>query len=588
MKYTYDDVDDVAAYLFHCGENAESYGLFGPHRRDGGISFTLYAPRAEEVEFAAASNDWQGLPMKRDTATGLFQITADVPEGDSYKFKILGPNGWTWKADPFAFSSEKIPGTASVAVPLEAIPEGEILAPPLYSVYECHLGSWMRSEDDDFLNYRELAHKLIDYVKEMNFSHVELLPIMEHPYDGSWGYQVTGFFSVTGRYGSPQDFAYFIRYAHEQGIGVILDWPCAHFCKDEQGLRYFDGTPTYESDAPHFAENRIWDTMAFDFTKPHVRSFLYSSADYFARLGIDGIRVDAVSYMLYKGFGEEATDTKDPANVREESLYFLKELVGRIKARHPKLLMIAEESEDFPGLTAPQASGGVGFDRKWNMGWMHDTLKYMEMDPVYRKYHHDALTFPMVYAFNERYILPFSHDEVVHGKKSMLNKMYGSYEEKFAQLRLLYLYMVAQPGEKLLFMGQEFGQFKEWVDHEELEWFLLNYDSHKSLKEFVQSLLKIHREHPALSRPLPAYEGFKWQAVDKKETSSIAFSRIAKEEEILVACNFTPAETTLRLPLDGTYLRLFDTHMKKEDLTAKDGYLLIKLSPYEGSYFIKA
>ena len=219
---------------------------------------------------------------------------------------------------------------------------------------------------------------------------------------------------------------------------------------------------------------------------------------------------------------------------------------------------------------------------------MHDTLKYMEMDPVYRKYHHDALTFPMVYAFNERYILPFSHDEVVHGKKSMLNKMYGSYEEKFAQLRLLYLYMVAQPGEKLLFMGQEFGQFKEWVDHEELEWFLLNYDSHKSLKEFVQSLLKIHREHPALSRPLPAYEGFKWQAVDKKETSSIAFSRIAKEEEILVACNFTPAETTLRLPLDGTYLRLFDTHMKKEDLTAKDGYLLIKLSPYEGSYFFKA
>ncbi|MDY3118957.1 MAG: 1,4-alpha-glucan branching protein GlgB [Peptoniphilus sp.] len=587
MDYTYDAPDRVAAYLYRRGESAEGYALFGPHRRENGISFTLYAPRALRVELAAKSNGWRGMPMKRDEETGLYQITARVPEGDLYKFKVYGADGCHWKADPYAFSSEKIPGTASVAIPLEAIAPGEILAPPLRAIYECHLGSWMRTEDGDFLTYRELAHKLIDYVKEMNFSHVELLPIMEHPYDGSWGYQATGFFSVTGRYGSPEDFRYFIRRAHEKGIGVILDWPCAHFCKDAHGLRYFDGTPTYESANPYFAENRIWDTMAFDFTKPHVRSFLYSSADYFARLGVDGIRVDAVSYMLYKGFGEGDTDTKDPANVREDSVYFLRELVGRIKARHPKFFMIAEESEDYPGLTAAQEAGGMGFDRKWNMGWMHDTLAYMEMDPVYRKYHHDALTFPIMYAFNERYILPFSHDEVVHGKKSLIGKMFGAYEEKFAQLRLLYLYMVAQPGEKLLFMGQEFGQFKEWVDHESLEWFLLNYDSHRSLQQYVAALLAFYNDHEALSNPKDGYDGFRWIAAEEREASSIVFSRIAEEEEILVACNFTPAEVTLSLPVKGKYRRLFDTHMKGGEIRDGEGYVSITLSAYEGSYFLK-
>lgn len=586
MRISYDPVDQNAAYLFKRGENVRSYELFGPHRKGKDMTFTLFAPRAHRVELASAYDDWQGIEMRRDETTGLFTVTVDMPLYTPYKYKIYGEDGLHWKADPFAFSSESIPGTASIALPLEDIPVGEILASPLQAIYEVHLGSWMR-DGDRFLNYRELAHKLIDYVKDLHFSHVELLPIMEHPYDGSWGYQITGFFSVTGRYGTAEDFAYFVDYAHKNGIGVILDWTPAHFCKDEQGLRYLDGTPTYESDEAYYAENRIWDTMAFDYTKGHVQSFLFSSANFFCRYGIDGIRVDAVSYMLYKGFGERDTDTKNPDNHRSDTIYFLKELLARLHAEHPGLLMIAEESEDYRGLTKPLSEGGLGFDRKWNMGWMHDILDYMEMDPIYRQYHHDALTFPIMYSFNEKYILPFSHDEVVHGKKSLLDKMYGGYEEKFQQLRLLYLYMMAHPGEKLLFMGQEFGQFREWVDNEPLDWFLLDYDSHRSLRDYFKALMAVYRTNEALSNPREGFDGFRWDLVNAADISTIAFSRIGENQEIMAVMNFTPVGRNVRIAAKGDWRILFSTHMKEGAISNKDGYIDIQTDGYEGIYLLK-
>ena len=573
--------DDI--YLYNTGNAQRAYDAFGCRYipECGMHRFMVWAPHAREVSVVGDFNGWDGYahPMwKRDDETWVLFIPG-LKDGDIYKYRVVGADGNTvLKADPFAFHAETGPATGSKVWSIEGYPwqdgaymagrgQKDAIRSPM-SIYEVHMGSWRKKEGEVFPNYRGVADELAAYCKEMNYTHVELLPITEYPYEGSWGYQVTGFFAPTSRYGTPQDFMYFVDRLHADGIGVIIDWVPAHFPRDEHGLRMFDGAPCYEGDEQRMAEHPDWGTMIFDYSRPQVQSFLTSSAMFFFdKYHVDGIRVDAVSSMLYLDYGRrwgEWTPNKDGGNINLGAVDFLRKLNTTVLSAFPGAITIAEESTAFPLVSRPAEVGGLGFMFKWDMGFMHDTLDYMALDPYFRSYNHDRLTFSMMYAFSENFVLSFSHDEVVHGKASMVNKMWGDYDTKFASLRTLYGYQFAHPGKKLMFMGGEFAQFIEWNYNKQLDWMLLDYPKHRGMLEYVRDLNHLYAATPALYKIDDSWDGFMWLNVDDAARSSVAFMRLAPRSRSYLVCalNFTPVQYdgfTIGLPRRGTLTELINS-----------------------------
>jgi 1,4-alpha-glucan branching enzyme len=571
---------------FQTGEYDRSYELFGAHPviKDGleGFQFTLWAPNASVVYLIGDFNNWNGRlhSLERIDPSGIWSLfLPDIDEGALYKYEIHTSQGDVLhKADPYGFFSEKRPGTASMTCSLHKYPWTDELwqkhqsknincSKPV-NIYELHLGSWKQKDNGDLFTYRELVPVLIPYIVAMGYTHIELLPLTEHPFDGSWGYQSTGYFAITSRYGLPEDFMYFVDSCHQNGIGVILDWVPGHFCADAHGLAYFDGTPLYEYQDLKQSTNHQWGTRNFDFTKPQVRSFLISSALFWLDIyHIDGLRVDAVAFMLYLDFGKTPGQWKpNRYGGREnlEAIAFMQQLNECIRQVYPHATVFAEESSSWPSVTKPVYLGGLGYTYKWNMGWMNDMLRYMEMDPIHRKWHHELVTFSLMYAFSENFVLPLSHDEVVHGKKSLLNKMPGDYWQKFAHLRLFYGYMMAHPGKKLLFMGGEFGQFIEWKDDQSLDWFLLDFDMHHRLHHYVRTLNHFYLSEPSLWEIDHDWNGFQWIDPHDSNQSIITFMRKSSNPKdfIIVICNFTPMVREgyrLGVPQLGEYLEVFNS-----------------------------
>jgi 1,4-alpha-glucan branching enzyme len=570
-------------YLFHEGSLFDAYHMLGAHIFEeqgvSGVRFSVWAPNARQVNVAGDFNSWQGKThaMERIPEAGIWTLfIPGLKAGTVYKYEIHTADcNVVLKADPYAFYSEIRPHTASIVYELskywwsDSKWMNKKKAPyeePL-NIYEVHAGTWKKKPGDSFYSYRELADHLVPYVLDMGYTHIELLPLTEHPFDRSWGYQPTGYYSVTSRYGKPEEFMYLVDKCHQAGIGVILDWVPGHFCKDDHGLRLFDGTPLYEYSDIRKADTGEWGTLMFDFGRPEVNSFLISNVIFWMeKYHIDGIRVDAVASMLHLDFG------KSPGNWvpnvyggREnlEAVAFLRKLNEEVFRRYPNALMIAEESTDWPRVSAPAYLGGLGFNFKWNMGWMNDVLRYFEMDPVHRKWHHHLLTFSLFYAFSENFVLPFSHDEVVYGKKSILNKIPGDYWQKFAGTRLLYGFMMAHPGKKLLFMGSEFGQFDEWKDEGELDWTLLEYEMHAKLKNYVQNLNGFYRNEPALWELDHSPDGFSW--IDPHDYTQSIISFIRKTEDggfIIAICNFTPVVRhgyRMGVPEQGVYKEVYSS-----------------------------
>ncbi|MCM3747259.1 1,4-alpha-glucan branching protein GlgB [Paenibacillus pasadenensis] len=549
-------------YLFNRGDNDFAYRTFGAHikleNRRKGVRFTVWAPNAADVGIVGDFNGWDSAEHRMEPVADTGVWTLFVPglkAGDLYKYEIHTSDGRRLlKADPFAFASELRPGTASVVADLTSYnwkdeqwqtrkQETSPYDQPML-VYEMHMGTWKIKGPEIFYSYDEIGAEILDYVVKMGYTHIELMPLAEHPFDKSWGYQITGFFAPTARYGSAKSLMKFIDRCHRKGIGVILDWVPAHFCKDEQGLREFDGTPIFEGSDPRLAEKPLWGTNSFDYGRTEVQSFLISNALYWMDMfHIDGLRVDAVASM------RDLTMDKSPEQ-QTRNIYggtrnldadeFLKRLNKAVFRYFPNTLMIAEDSSAEPGVTAPVHEGGLGFNFKWNMGWMNDMLRYMQLDPSERPKRHNWLTFAMMYAYSENFILPLSHDEVVHGKKSLLNKMPGSYEEKFAGLRAFYGFWMTHPGKKLLFMGGEFGQFDEWKDSESLDWMVLQYDSHSSMQQYVRKLNGLYRKQGALWEQDFNPEGFEWIDVNNSEQCVISFIRKGKSGNYTVTvANFS-------------------------------------------------
>ncbi len=566
--------DDL--YLFNTGNAQRAYTKFGCHKVcDGKYSFLVWAPSAKSVSVVGDFNGWKPFidPMVEENGFWYAEIS-DLQEGYNYKYAVEDCSGnIVLKADPFAFHSEVRPGTASKIWSLEGFEwsDGDHLKKRMnkkhhsapMSIYELHIGSWRTKDGYRFPNIYELAEDIAAYVKDMGYTHVELLPVEEHPFDGSWGYQVTGYYSATSRYGSPQDYMHFIDVMHKHGIGVIMDWVPAHFPKDVHGLARFDGTCLYEHPNPLLGEQPQWGTLIFDYSKAEVVSFLISNAIFwFEMYHIDGIRVDAVSAMLYLDFcREEGNSAKNVfgGTYNLQAIDFLKKLNATVHTLYKGCLMIAEESSSFPKVTGDVNDGGLGFDYKWNMGYMNDTLKYFSLDSLYRKHHHQLITFPMMYAANEHYILPYSHDECVHGKKSMVDKMSGDYWQKFANLRALYGFMFAHPGKKLMFMGNEFAHFAEWDEKHELDWFLLEYDSHRCMQSYVRDLNKFYRRNRNFYELEESWDGFIWLNADDKDNSAAAFMRVSKPrggkiKRTVCIFNFTPVvryDYRIGIPIKG-------------------------------------
>ena len=559
---------DHDIYLFKEGNHFRLYDKLGSHPvvidDKEGIYFALWAPNAEKVAVIGDFNGWNKGShqlMARWDESGIWEgFIQGIGEGDVYKYHIVSKhnNYSVDKGDPFAFSWELPPKTASVAWNLDyqwsdsewmstRHAHNNLNAP--CSIYEVHLGSWRRipEEHNRFLTYRELAHALADYVRHMGFTHVELLPVMEHPFYGSWGYQTTGYFAPTRRYGSPQDFMYMIDYLHQNGIGVILDWVPSHFPSDEHGLSYFDGTYLYEHSDPKKGYHPEWNSYIFNYSRNEVRNFLISNAMFWLeKYHIDGLRVDAVASMLYLDYARsegEWIPNKYGGREDLDAIFFLKRLNEAVYGTHPDIQTIAEESTAWPMVSRPTHLGGLGFGMKWNMGWMHDTLKYMSKEPIFRKYHHEQLTFSIWYAFSENFTLPLSHDEVVHGKGSLIGKMTGDEWQRNANLRLLFGYMYGHPGKKLIFMGNEFAQWKEWNHDESLEWHGLEYPYHQGVQRCVRDLNHLYRSEPALHELDFSTDGFEWIDFHAWEESTLSFIRKGSttDDIILVVCNFTPA-----------------------------------------------
>ena len=578
-------IDKTPMYLFNNGTNYESYKMLGAHKTEGGYFFAVWAPNAKAVSVVGDINGWNKAsnPMKKHQNTGIWEaFIKGVTDNQRYKFSIEKADGEViLKADPYAFYSEVRPDTASVTVDLtykwndkKWLKNRSVTEPydkPI-NIYEVHLGSWKTHSDGSFLSYKEIADTLIPYVKKLGYTHIEIMPIAEYPFDGSWGYQVTGYYSANSRYGHPTELKAFVDACHKNGIGVIMDWVPAHFPRDEHGLSRFDGGYLFENPDSRLGEHKEWGTLVFDWTKTEVWSFLISNALFWLNeYHIDGLRVDAVSSMLYLDYNRrEWLPNKYGGKENLEAIEFLQTLNKAVFERFPNVLMIAEESTAWEGVTMPADAGGLGFNYKWNMGWMHDVLDYMKLDPIYRKWHHEKLTFPMMYAYSENYILSLSHDEVVHGKKSLLEKMWGTYEEKFAELRLLYAYMYAHPGKKLLFMGGEFGQFVEWRFAEELDWCLDDYELHRKMRKYCEKLNKIYKETPPLfeiEREAGEWRGFKWLNADDRDNSVLSFMRINNEgtERITVILNFTTVERkgyTIGVPYEGEYEVILSSNAK--------------------------
>lgn len=576
-------------YLFGMGTHYEIYEKLGAHKAsddDGtkGIYFAVWAPNAKEVYVVGSFNNWNGdgYCMKRLGSSGIYELFTDKAElGDQYKFLIITQDGSRlYKADPYANYAQVRPETASIVTDLNGYvwkddkwrnshTGHEAWKEPM-AIYEVHPGSWKKKDDgteDGFLNYRELAHELAEYVKHMGYTHIELMGIAEYPFDGSWGYQVTGYYAPTSRYGTPEDFMYFVDYMHRKGIGIILDWVPAHFPKDAHGLALFDGTCAYEYADPRKGEHPDWGTKVFDYGKHEVSNFLIANALFWVeKFHVDGLRVDAVASMLYLDYGRENGNwvpNKYGGNGNLEAMEFFRHLNSIMSIRNPGAVTIAEESTAWPGITAGPDKGGLGFTFKWNMGWMHDFLEYMKLDPLFRKNNHNKLTFGMTYAHSENYILVLSHDEVVHLKCSMINKMPGLYDDKFANLKVGYTYMMGHPGKKLLFMGQDFAQLSEWSEKKSLDWHLLNEPQHKAMQEYVRALLGIYGRYKACSELDQYPEGFEWINPNDADRSIYSFIRKSPSGRgsLLFVCNFTPVERAdyrVGVPCRGKYTLLLN------------------------------
>ena len=587
------EIGELDHYLFGQGTHYEIYKKLGAHIvNDGekqGVYFAVWAPHAEKVSVVGEFNDWDAdkNPMKREEPLGIYTcFVPDVQEGALYKYCIQTYKGdHIYKADPFANYAELRPGNASKVTDISALrwTDSKWMERRLtwdhhkepMSIYEAHIGSWKRHpgrEDDGFYTYREFAKAATEYIKEMGYTHIELMGIAEYPFDGSWGYQVTGYYAPTSRYGTPEDFAYMIDYFHKNKIGVILDWVPAHFPKDAHGLADFDGTPTFEYADPRKGEHPDWGTKVFDYGKSEVQNFLIANALFWIEhYHVDGLRVDAVASMLYLDYGKEKgqwVPNKYGSNENLEAIEFFKHLNSVVLRRNPGVVMIAEESTAWPKVTAPAEYDGLGFSLKWNMGWMHDFTEYMKLDPYFRKGCHNQMTFAMSYAYSEKYVLVLSHDEVVHLKCSMLNKMPGLGFDKFANLKVGYAFMMGHVGKKLLFMGQDFAQLQEWSEARELDWFLLAEDWHRQLQEFTKDLLHLYKKNKAMYELDCSPEGFEWVNADDAERSIYSFIRHSKDgkKNLLFVCNFTPMERTeyrVGVPRRKQYKLILDSDEKK-------------------------
>ncbi len=581
-------ISDVDLYLHGEGTHYRTYTRMGAHLMTlngvEGVHFAVWAPNASRVSVTGWFNRWDGRhhPMQNRGSSGLWELfIPHLKQGDLYKFEIKGANGFVaQKSDPYAFATELRPRTASVVWNIDAYEwqdeawmqrrrKTDWLKQPI-NVYEVHLGSWRRvaEEEDRWLTYRELADQLIPYVKDLGYTHIELLPISEHPFDGSWGYQTIGYYAPTSRFGTPDDLKFFIDRCHQEGIGVIVDWVPAHFPKDAHGLAYFDGSHLYEHADPRKGEHMDWGTLIFNYGRNEVRSFLLSNAMFWADMyHIDGFRVDAVASMLYLDYSRrEGEWVPNEYGGREnlDAVSFLKKFNEIVHEDYPGIITFAEESTAWPMVSRPTYLGGLGFGLKWNMGWMNDTLEYFSKDPIYRKYHHNEITFSLIYAFTENFILPFSHDEVVHGKGSMLNKMPGDMWQKFANVRVLYSYMYAHPGKNLMFMGCEIGQWDEWNCYRALDWHLLKWDPHHKLQAMIRDLNNLSASLPPLYEQDFSWDGFEWIDFHDSDQSLISFVRRGDNPDDIVVCLFnltpTPREGyRIGVPIPGMYQEIFNS-----------------------------
>ena len=577
-------------YLFNEGRNYRTYEKLGAHltsqNGETGTSFSVWAPNAKAVSLIGSFNGWdpRSHPLHARESSGIWEgFIPGVTKGSIYKFHIVSNHHGhvVDKADPFGILHEKPPRTASVVWDLEyqwtdqdwmknRQAKNSLQAP--ISIYEVHLGSWMREEHNRPLTYREIAPRLADYVRHMHFTHVQFLPVMEHPFYGSWGYQTTGYFAPTARYGTPQDFMYLVDYLHQAGIAVILDWVPSHFPSDEHGLAYFDGTHLFEHADTREGFHPDWKTLIFNYGRNEIRSFLLSSAMFWLdKYHADGLRVDAVASMLYRDYSRKEGEwlpNKYGGRENLEAIDFLRQLNQEVYKEYPGIQTIAEESTSWPMVSRPIYLGGLGFGLKWDMGWMHDTLKYFALDPIHRKYHHNQLTFRMLYGFTENFVLPLSHDEVVHGKGSLIAKMAGDEWQKFANLRLLFGYMFAQPGKKLLFMGDDFGQEREWGHDMSLEWHVLQYPFHSGMLSWVEQLNRLYASEPALHELDTDPQGFEWIDCNDSVASTISLLRKGKssKQQVVVVCNFTPVPRIgyrLGVPAGGFWRELLNSDAKE-------------------------
>ncbi len=622
-----DKTAELPVYLFKQGNNFEAFRFFGAHiiERGGeaGVVFRVWAPHAAAISVVGDFNNWKpgSHPMQKTDGDSIWEVfIPGLKEFDVYKYCVTTRAGeLVFKSDPYALHTETRPSNGSKVYELggytwhddewrKAQQAKDTLNGPM-NIYEMHAGGWKKKDEDTPYNYAELAEQLVPYITEMGYTHVELLPVMEYPFDGSWGYQVSGYFAPTSRYGTPKDFMTFVDKLHQAGIGVIMDWVPAHFPKDQFGLYMFDGEPCYEDPNPRRGEHKEWGTMVFDFGRNEVQSFLVSSALFWLeQYHIDGLRVDAVASMLYLDYNRkdgEWEQNKDGGKENLEAVAFLRKLNSTVLGRHPDRYMIAEESTAWPMVTKPASDGGLGFNFKWNMGWMNDMLSYMKTDPLFRAGNHNKVTFSFFYAFSENFVLPISHDEVVHGKSSLINKMPGEYSAKYANLRTFYAYMMAHPGKKLLFMGQEFAQDTEFNEAKALDWAALDYEPHKQMQTYVRTLNHFYKDHPAFWQVDFSWEGFQWIVPDDSQQSVVAFLRKdSAGKQILVVCNFNPVlreNYAMGAPVSGTYKEVLNSdavefggsgevhnksvRSKKKPLHGFDQSISINLPPMSALYF---